>query len=57
MTCLIRFKSIEIDSKVCFIGKKKKVLNYLVRSICLVPEPKSLRRNASHFAVPEIFWQ
>ncbi len=57
MTCLIRFKSIEIDSKVCFIGKKKKVLNYLVRSICLVPEPKSLTRNASNFAVPEIFWQ
>ena len=57
MTCLIRFKSIEIDSEVCFVGKKKKVLNYLVRSICLVPEPKSLTRNASHFAVPEIFWQ
>jgi hypothetical protein len=57
MTSLIRFKPVEIDSKVYFIGKKKKLLNYPVRSISLVPEPKSSNGQASPVTVPEIFWQ
>ena len=57
MMCIIRFKMVVIDSKVFFIGKRKKVLNYIVRSICLVPEPKSPNGNDQETAVPEIFWQ
>jgi hypothetical protein len=54
---MIRFKLVELDSKVCFIGRKKKVLNYPVRSISLVPEPKSTVLLHSVLTVPEIFWQ
>ena len=57
MATLIRFKPVEIDSKVYFIGKKKKLLKYPVRSISLVPEPKCLNGQPSAVIVPEIFWQ
>ncbi len=57
MVTIIRFKLVELDSKVCFIGRKKKVLNYPVRSISLVPEPKSSFLLHSALTVPEIFWQ
>lgn len=57
MTPLIRFKLVELDSKISFIGKKKKVLNYPVRSISLVPEPKTAGIVYPTLTVPEIFWQ
>jgi hypothetical protein len=57
MTTMIRFKLVEVDSTVCFIGRKKKVLNYLVRSISLVPVPRSNVMRNSFLTVPEIFWQ
>jgi hypothetical protein len=57
MSSLIRFKPVEIDSKICFVGKKKKVLKYPVRSISLVPEPKPVKGGHVQITVPEIFWQ
>ncbi len=57
MKTMIRFKLVELDSKVCFIGRKKKVLKYPVRSISLVPVPKSSSMLYSTLTVPEIFWQ
>ena len=57
MATLIRFKPVEINSKICFIGKKKKILNYQVRSIALVPVPGSKEIIQSFLTVPEIFWQ
>jgi len=57
MAPLIRFKMIEIDSKVFFIGKKRKILRYPVRSISLVPETENINREIPRETVPEIFWQ
>jgi len=57
MATMIRFKMVELDSRICFIGKKKKVLNYPVRSVSLIPEPKSGNMQHSALTVPEIFWQ
>lgn len=54
---MIRFKSIEIDSKICFIGRNKKVLHYKVKSISLVPHPASPVPLKLSVKVPEIFWQ
>ena len=48
---------IEIDSKVFFIGKKRKILRYPVRSISLVPETENINREIPRETVPEIFWQ
>ncbi len=57
MRKLLRFRKVEIDSYICFIGKNKNVLKYPVRSITLVPIPKSSRMHYSTLTVPEIFWQ
>ena len=57
MANLIHFKTVEINSKVYFLGKKKKTLRYPVHSISLVPEPKSHIRPVSQIVIPEIFWQ
>jgi hypothetical protein len=57
MRTLIHFRMVEIDSNICFIGRYKKVLKYPVRSISLVPIPKSARIHYSTLTVPEIFWQ
>jgi len=57
MATLIRFKMVEVDSQVSFVGRKKKVLKYLVRSISLVPEPTPSLMFRSLVPVPEIFWQ
>ena len=57
MSFIIRFRPVEIDSKICFIGKKKKVLKYPIRSIVLIPEPKFRKGDPATLIVPEIFWQ
>jgi hypothetical protein len=57
MRKMIRFRKVEIDSYICFIGRNKKMLNYPVRSISLVPIPKSPQTHYSTLTVPEIFWQ
>ncbi|MEI7726226.1 MAG: hypothetical protein WCK09_14045 [Bacteroidota bacterium] len=57
METLIRFKIVEIDSKISFNGKKKKTLKYPVRSVSLIPEPKSLAKMQNLATLPEIFWQ
>ncbi len=57
MSFIIRFRPVEIDSKICFIGKKKKVLKYPIRSIALIPEPKFRKGDPATLIVPEIFWQ
>jgi len=57
MAILIRFKPVEIDSKICFTGKNKKVLHYQVKSLSLVPEPNASARLQVSIIVPEIFWQ
>jgi hypothetical protein len=57
MATMLRFKIVELDSRICFIGKKKKVLNYPVRSVSLIPEPRSGNMQHSALTVPEIFWQ
>jgi len=54
---MIRFKPVEIYSKICFTGKHKKVLQYQVKSISLVPHPASPLNLNSAVKVPEIFWQ
>jgi len=55
MAALIKFKVVEIDSRISFKGLKKIVLKYPVRSIALVPEPNRLAMR-SDLRVPEIFW-
>ena len=57
MATMIRFKLVEVDSKICFRGRKKKVLNYPVRSVSLVPEPKLNMISHATLTLPEIFWQ
>ena len=57
MAPLIRFKLIEIDSKVTFNGKKKKDLKYPVRSVSLVPVTYIPANITGLSALPEIFWQ
>ncbi|MEI7980046.1 MAG: hypothetical protein WCI71_00240 [Bacteroidota bacterium] len=57
MATMIRFKPVEIYSKICFTGKHKKVLQYQVKSISLVPHPASPLNLNSAVKVPEIFWQ
>ena len=55
MAQIIRFKLIEIDSNICFVGRKKKPLRYCVRSVALIPRVKG--PNGSVINLPEIFWQ
>jgi hypothetical protein len=57
MTSLIRFKIVEIDSIICFDGKKKRTLKYPVRSISLVPEKMRPENIHCPTDIPEIFWQ
>ena len=56
MAALIKFKVVEIDSRISFKGLKKIVLKYPVRSIALVPEPNRPLAMQSDLRVPEIFW-
>jgi hypothetical protein len=57
MTPLLRFKIVEIDSNISFIGKRKKHLTYPVRSLALVPKIKSTVKITGFESLPEIFWQ
>jgi hypothetical protein len=57
MAPLIRFKMVEIDSKISFNGKKKKDLKYAVRSVSLIPVSKLPTKNPPPPDLPEIFWQ
>jgi hypothetical protein len=57
MKGLLRFKPVEIDSKVYFTGRKKKMLKYPVRSVSLEPIPGSPNGQKVRMTVPEIFWQ
>ncbi|MCK9204253.1 MAG: hypothetical protein M0P58_07450 [Bacteroidales bacterium] len=54
---LLRFKPVEIRSRVCFIGKSKKILHYQVRSVSLVPQIEAPFKVKPSEQVPEIFWQ
>jgi hypothetical protein len=51
----IRFRLVEIDSNVCFVGKKRRCLRYIVRSIALVA--KTDAPDGKQGKLPEIFWQ
>lgn len=57
MAHLIRFKMVEIDSKISFNGKKKKNLKYPVRSVSLIPVSALPANLPEIAALPEIFWQ
>jgi hypothetical protein len=57
MTPLLRFKIVEIDSNISFIGKRKKNLTYPVRSLALVPKTKLPLKIKGFESLPEIFWQ
>jgi hypothetical protein len=57
MAPLIRFKMVEIDSKISFNGKKKKDLKYPVRSVSLIPVSKFPSKFPAPPDLPEIFWQ
>jgi hypothetical protein len=57
MAPLIRFKMVEIDSKISFNGKKKKDLKYPVRSVSLIPISKFPAKFPAPPDLPEIFWQ
>lgn len=57
MASLIRFKPVEIDSNICFLGKRKRSLKYPVRSLALVPDCKKHGEPVQKFIIPEIFWQ
>jgi hypothetical protein len=57
MAPLIRFKMVEIDSKISFHGKKRKDLKYPVRSVSLVPLSKLSESLPQPPTLPEIFWQ
>ncbi len=54
---LLRFKVVECHSKICFTGKKKRVLKYAVRSIALIPYPPNNQGARNRDITPEIFWQ
>ncbi|MEI7663912.1 MAG: hypothetical protein WCK34_17020 [Bacteroidota bacterium] len=56
MSAIIRFKPVEIDSKVYFIGRKKKILKYPVRSVSLVALPIKPDGEKQQLSLPEIFW-
>jgi hypothetical protein len=53
----VYFRPVLIDSIVSFRGKRKKVLQYLVGSISLVPYSEKGTRLKAKYCIPEIFWQ
>jgi len=57
MATMVRFKPVEIDSKIFFAGKIKKALPYQVKSLSLVPVTGVPVRIKIPVIVPEIFWQ
>lgn len=57
MATMVRFKPVEIDSKIFFAGKIKKALPYQVKSLSLVPVTGAPVRIKIPVIVPEIFWQ
>jgi hypothetical protein len=57
MASLIRFKVVEIDSKINFNGIKTKTLKYQVRSLSLVPICRATCRKPRCSDIPEIFLQ
>jgi len=57
MATIVRFKPVEIDSKIFFAGKIKKALPYRVKSLSLVPVTGATARTEIQVLVPEIFWQ
>jgi hypothetical protein len=53
---MIRFRIVEIDSNICFVGiKKRRCLRYVVRSLALIPKTKF--PDGEQWRLPEIFWQ
>lgn len=56
MKAMIRFRVVEIDSKISFRGVRRIVLTYPVRSIALIPEPIRSLSARLDLRVPEIFW-
>ncbi len=56
MKAIIKFRMVEIDSKISFKGIRKIVLTYPVRSIALIPEPNRSLSLRLDLRVPEIFW-
>lgn len=55
MVIFLRFRVLEIDSNVCFTGKKKRCLRYTVRSMALIIRPSVPDQQGR--SLPEIFWQ
>lgn len=55
MVIFLRFRVMEIDSNVCFTGKKKRCLRYTVRSMALIIQ--SAGPGQKNRSLPEIFWQ
>lgn len=56
MKKLLRFKPVEIDSRVCFFEKHRKIHHYHVRSIALIPRQASHADQQEAVPFPEIFW-
>jgi hypothetical protein len=56
MAPFIRFKVVEISSKVSFKGKCRKVLKYPVRSISIQPENEGRFEIREFLSIPEIFY-
>jgi len=52
-----RFKPVEIISEITFLGKGKKSLSYPVKSIILVPIPKTFLIECPKMPILQIFWQ
>lgn len=56
MANFIRFKAVEIASRITFKGDTRKKLKYPVRSIALLPMLKSTKILHNGLFLPEIFW-
>ena len=56
MKKLLRFKPVEIDSRVCFVEKHRKIHHYHVRSIALIPRQATSVDRQEAVPFPEIFW-
>jgi hypothetical protein len=56
MTILLRFRPVEVSSTIQFAGKQNIYLQYLVRSMTLVPCNAPPVPKGSQFSMPELFW-
>ncbi|HNY01198.1 MAG TPA: hypothetical protein PKG48_01355 [Bacteroidales bacterium] len=57
MATILRFKKVDIESRIRFAGRNKSRLKYTVRSLSLVPDLSGYITNLTIPAIPEIFWQ